>query len=119
MELIHHHTILADKVRYLKDFFNKARGLRFTKRLRPGQAIILAGNTESQLVTMIDMLFVFFSIDIIWLNKEKTVVDVRNNVKPFTPLLLPKKAAQYVIELPAGTARSIAIGDKIRFGLNE
>ena len=119
MELIHENIILADRVHYFKDFFNKARGLRFSPRLKKGHAIILAGTTESQIETIVDMLFVFFPIDIIWTDHHQMVVDLRIGVKPFTPLLIPRKAAQYVIELPANTAMRVRIGDKISFELNE
>lgn len=60
--------------------------------------------------TTIHMLFVFFPIDVVWLDKNKKVVDKRENVKPFTPWITPGKAAKYVIELPRNTARHINKG---------
>ena len=119
MEIIHKNVILADKVKYYDNIFNKGRGLRFSRRLSDGEALILAGDTESRIDTAIDMLFVFFPIDVLWLNKNKKVVDVRTNIKPFTPLAVPKEAAMYVIEMPYGMARGIRIGDKISFDISE
>ena len=119
MEIIHNNVIIADQVRYYDDFFAKSKGLRFSKKIKPGEAVVLAANEESQIETMIDMLFVFFSIDVIWLNQNKEVVDVRRTVRPFTPIIFPRKAAMYVVELPNGMAKNIKIGEKINFGITE
>jgi len=92
-----------------------AWGLKFSRKLRKGRGLVLVANEESRLGTAIDMLFVFFPIDVLWVDSRKRVVDVRRRVKPFTPLAIPKKAARYVVELPAGTARHIKPGNQIKF----
>ena len=60
-----------------------------------------------------------FSIDILWLSADGTIVDMRENVSPSTypTSFLPKLSAQFVLELPAGfaTAHNIRIGDVARF----
>lgn len=117
MEVIHKNIIIADDVKYYDNLFQRTRGLRFSKKLKAGQAVILAAKHESQIESTIDMFFVFFPIDIIWLDKDKKVVDIRKNVLPFTPIIIPKAAAQYVIELPKGMGRKIQIGDAITFGI--
>lgn len=117
MEVIHNNVIIADEVKFYDDLFNRTKGLRFAKKLKPGQAVILAAAHESQLESAIDMFFVFFPIDVIWLDSDKKVVDVRTNVLPFTPIVVPRMAAQFVIELPRGMARNIKIGNKISFGV--
>jgi uncharacterized membrane protein (UPF0127 family) len=46
-----------------------------------------------------------FSIDIIWLSKDKRVVDIASNVLPCVqdcPRLVPKQDAKYVLETAAG-----------------
>lgn len=115
MEILHNNVILADKVKYYTDIFSRSKGLRFAKPLRKGQAIILAASTESIMETTIDMFFVFFPIDVLWLNKEKEVVDLKRNIKPFTPMVIPRKPAKYVVELKKGITNNIKIGDKIEF----
>ena len=112
-ELINNNILIADKVKYSKNFVSKARGLMFSKPLRKGQALVLEANNEGILDTTIHMLFVFFCIDVLWLNKDKEVVDIRENIKAFTPWIMPGKEAKYIIELPKNTAKHIKIGDRI------
>lgn len=74
--------------------------------------------TERWSIWMKDM---HFAIDILWLNDQKQVVDIKHSVSPetypqaFRPLL----PARYVLELPAGTAEAanIHIGDSAAFNL--
>lgn len=115
MKILHQRKLIAGKARLSTGMLANAWGLKFSRRLRKGQGLVLAARSESRLWTAIDMLFVFFSVDVVWLNSKKRVVDVRQRVKPFTPLVIPRKAAQYVVELPAGTARHIKPGNQITF----
>ena len=48
------------------------------------------------------MFFVFFKIDVLFLDKNKKVVDLKKNFLPFT-IYNPKKRAMFVIELPSNT----------------
>ncbi len=45
--------------------------------------------------------FVQEPIDIIWV-KEKKIVSLKRNVRPFKFKIAPKKPAQYIIEAPTG-----------------
>ncbi|MFH1210115.1 MAG: DUF192 domain-containing protein [archaeon] len=74
---------------------------------------MLEANHEDVLETTIHMFFVFFPIDVVWLNKNKKVVDIRRNVKPFILWIKPKNKAKYIIELPKGVSKHIKIGNKI------
>lgn len=49
-----------------------------------------------------------FSIDILWLNSAGEVVHIVENASPesYPASFTPEKAAQYVLELPAGFARA-------------
>ena len=118
-EILIDNIILADNVKVCKDIFSRSKGLRFSKRLKKGQAILLIATEESIFETIIDMFFVFFSIDIIWLDKNKRVVDIRRNVKPFSPLIMPLKPAKYVIELPKNASKHVKINDVIKFNLEQ
>lgn len=59
-----------------------------------------------------------FSIDILWLAKDGSVVYMAQNVSPDTypHNFQPNALARYVLELPAGYARehNVAIGDIVR-----
>ena len=59
------------------------------------------------------MFFVFFSIDLFYLNKNKEVIEIKKDLKPFT-FYNPKEKAQYLIEAPAFTL-SLKEKDKVEF----
>jgi len=58
-----------------------------------------------------------FAIDIIWIDKDKSVVEITANVDPktFPEIFYPKEIIQYIIETQAGWAKvnEIQLGDKI------
>lgn len=58
-----------------------------------------------------------FAIDIIWINKDKSVVEITENVDPktFPKIFYPKEVIQYIIETQAGFTKvnEIQLGDKI------
>jgi uncharacterized protein len=63
---------------------------------------------------MKDMLF---SIDILWISADGTIVDMKENVSPDTypQSFAPAAQARYVLELPAGHAvsHSVRVGDRV------
>ena len=91
---------IAERVELAESAFAKARGLMF--RTRFDHALIFDVGRESRLGASIHMLFVFFPIDVVYLDKDKRVVDIRENVRPWTFNVTPKKAARWFVELPAG-----------------
>jgi uncharacterized membrane protein (UPF0127 family) len=61
------------------------------------------------------MLFVFYSINVLFLDSNKKVIDIKKRLRPFT-FYSPKKKAKYIIELPIETDISfIKINDIISF----
>jgi hypothetical protein len=62
-----------------------------------------------------------FSIDILWLDSEETVVHIAENVPPCQddtcPVLMPPSDARYVLEIPSGEAAKsgIIISEKAKF----
>jgi len=62
------------------------------------------------------MLFVFFPIDVLFLDKNKKVVEIKENLRPFS-FYTPKNKAKYIIELPFNTIKNSGTraGDKIGF----
>ncbi len=115
IKILNKNVIIADKVKHYKNFFLKVKGLMFSKALKKNEAIIIEAKKEGVLETTVHMLFVFYSIDIVWLNSDKEVVDIKENVHPFTLRLAPKKAAKYIIELKKGAAKQIKLGGRLDF----
>ena len=105
---------LVSKKKFAKTFFQRMRGLMFTRPIfEEGLIFIFPKDIEASL----HMFFFFYPIDILWLDKHKRVVDLRKKVWPFTPLIIPKEKARYVIELPPYTLDNseTEIGNKISF----
>ena len=59
-------------------------------------------------------LFVFYPIDIIFLDDKKKVIEIKRNIKPFTLKITPKKPAKYVLEAKSGNTKNIKIGQIIK-----
>ena len=62
------------------------------------------------------MVFVFYPIDVLFLDKNKIVVDKKENFKPFA-FYKSRKKAMYAAEMPNKTIKKTKtrIGDKIEF----
>ncbi|MGM5483359.1 MAG: DUF192 domain-containing protein [Nanobdellota archaeon] len=110
------HSIIntLENIVYLKSIFSKARGLMFRKPIK-NEAYIFDFGYERKIP--IHMLFVFFSIDVIWVDLNGIVVDIKKNVKPFTPAIYHRGKASTLIELPKGFVDNtgIKLMDKIKF----
>ena len=91
----------------------RMRGLMFRRRISKPLLFILPKPTRRQ--ASIHMFFVFFPIDLVYLDENWRVVDIYVGVRPFTVNITPKKEAKYILEMEKGTvARSdIRLGDLI------
>lgn len=104
---------IIERVRIAESFYAKFKGLMFESRKRFDYALVFDMLAESKLSCTIHMLFVFFPIDVIFLDEDKRVVDIARNLKPFKLSYTPKKAARYFVELPLGKISGIEAGDEI------
>ena len=91
---------------------SKFIGLMFSKKQNRG--LIFRFNKEK--IISLHMFFVFYPIDVLFVDKNKIVVDKKENFKPFT-FYKPRKKAMYVIELPNKVIKKskTELGDKIQF----
>ncbi|MCX6800785.1 MAG: DUF192 domain-containing protein [Candidatus Diapherotrites archaeon] len=103
---------IMKNVRTAKTSFERTKGLMFEETRKFNYALVLEMPKEARIESSIHMIFVFFPIDVLFLNKEKEVVD-KATVQPFSPNYTPKKPSKYVVELPAGRAKGIRFGSKI------
>jgi len=64
-----------------------------------------------------------FSIDIIWIDKDKNIVGIENNVSPatFPEIFRPSSPVLYVLEVNATWAKDhgVVVGDKVILDLEE
>lgn len=92
--------IIAENCKILKTNKEFAKGLMFTFKMK--NPLIFSFPNEQKV--NFHMFFVFYPIDIVFLNENKKVIDLKENFKPFT-IYNPKSKIKYALELPAGTIK--------------
>lgn len=102
--------IIINYYKFCDNILLKFIGLMFSKKQK--NALIFKFNEEKSI--SLHMLFVFYPIDVLFLNKNKVVVDKKEDFKPFT-FYKSNTKAMYAIELPNGIIKKTKteIGDKI------
>src|SRR3989344_5574640 len=90
------HKILVNNIKFCRNFLNKSIGLVFHTRLKD-KGLIFIYNKEEKV--SLHMVFVFFPIDVLFLDKNKKVIEMKRNFRPFS-FYIPKKKAKYILELP-------------------
>ena len=83
----------------------------FSKR-REDFALVLAFDEEKKI--SLHMFFVFYPIDVLFLDENKRVVEMKKNFRPFA-IYNSVKRAKYVVELACGIIDKTKINDKIEF----
>lgn len=80
------------------------------------QNMILVFKFKFGKIVPLHMLFVFYQIDVLFLNEEKIIIELKKNFRPFS-FYTPKEKAMYVVEMPSGSIKrlNVEIGDKIGF----
>lgn len=86
--------LLADRVEFADSFWGRFRGLMFRSR-KDNYALIFPETSA------IHTFFVFFSIDLIYTDENSKVVELKENLGPFS-WYSPKKSSRYLIELVSG-----------------
>ncbi len=104
-------TLLVKNKKILKNTFSKSLGLMFSKKIKDKGLIF---EFKKEKLHSIHMLFVFFPIDILFLDKNKKVVEIKKSLRPFS-FYTSKTKAKYFIELQKGKINDTKINDKIKF----
>lgn len=104
-------TTITKNHKECTDPLSQTIGLMFSSKPTP---LIFTFKKEKNVP--LHMWFVFYPIDVLWLNKNKEVIHLTENFKPFT-IYDPKVKSMYVIELPIKSIKEskTKIGDKIEF----
>jgi uncharacterized membrane protein (UPF0127 family) len=84
------------EVKTCKSFFQKARGLIFTRKEKVKTLLF---KFDKERIISIHSLFVFFPFVAIWLDDKNNVIEKRI-VKPFRLSVMPKKPFSRLIEIP-------------------
>ena len=102
--------VLAKEVVSLKSFWQIGTGLMFkTKNYCKNKAFLFHLNEKRKY--SITMLFVFFSLDAIFLDKNMKVIEIKKNIKPFGHYT-PKKRFTYMVELLYNKDNNVNVGDR-------
>ncbi len=96
----------------LKSILSKAKGLMFCSKVEQPLLFVF----EREMYINLHMMFVFCPIDVILIGESMKVVELKENLKPFT-LFNSIAKAKYVIEAEDGTIRrtKTEVGDIIKF----
>ncbi|WP_276300213.1 DUF192 domain-containing protein [Halorussus lipolyticus] len=99
---------LATEIETAESFLSKARGLMFRRSIPDDYALVF----EFDDVGMQDvhMVFVPFPLDVLWLRDDE--VQHKERLSPWTGMA--KAKADRLVELPAGSADAVTVGDTVR-----
>ena len=92
-------TVLADNAIVAKTLLSRIIGLLNRKSLNQGEALVITHCSS------IHTIFMRFSIDVLFVDKENKVIKAISNLKPFRLTYIYPRSS-YVIELPTGTIES-------------
>lgn len=106
--------IILARTRWCASFWSKFRGLQFVFHLPEDEGLLFVSDAESRTATSIHMFFMFFSIGVVWLDRQGKVVDMCY-AKPWRPMYVSKKPAQYFIEANPSILERVKIGDRLSF----
>jgi uncharacterized protein len=103
-------SVVSESAQIRRSLWGKARGLMFSRHLD------LVFEFPSERNVPLHMLFVFHPIDVVFLDDNKKVVELRKDLQPWS-FYSPKNRSRWVIELKAGAVRSskTTIGDTLVF----
>lgn len=105
---------LARNVVRCDTFWKRGRGLMFRRALSKDEVYLFVEGRESVARVAIHMLFVFFSIGVVWLDRESRVVD-KALALPFRLYYAPRSPAQYYVEGHASLLEGVSLGDQLDF----
>ena len=100
--------IMQLQIEMADTFLARFRGLMLRKRLPASHGLLIAPCNS------IHMCFMRFAIDAIFIDKDYKVLKVARNVKPWIGLAWCWKAWG-VVEVSAGEAKDVRIGDTITY----
>ena len=96
------------KVEHATQFLKHVRGLMF--KFPKNEGILFEFKQEKKVA--LHTCFVFFKIDLVYLNNNKKVIKIRRGVLPFIPYI-PKVKCKYILELK--NCKKLKIKEKLKF----
>lgn len=106
-------NVLAEKIETADSFWSRLRGLMFRREFEKGEALLFGFSKPKKF--RIHTFFVFFPIDLIYLNEEFEVLEIEEGLPPWR-VYNPSVEASYLVELPAGEIEQFGVegGDELK-----
>jgi len=109
------------RVEIADNLIKQTKGLMFRKSLPEKEGMLFVFNEEDY--RSFWMMNMSIPIDMIWVNKEKRVVDITKNAQPckiFCPGYRPKEKVMYVLEVNANFSENhgVKIGTPLEFQIS-
>jgi uncharacterized membrane protein (UPF0127 family) len=89
-----------------RSLWSQTRGLMFSKK----KNLVFVFNKEKRI--SLHMLFVFFPIDVLFLDENKRIIEIKRNLRPFR-FYTSKEKSKYVVELTED--HNHKIGERVNF----
>lgn len=106
--------VLLARARWCASFWCHFRGLMLQSSIAEDEGLLFVTNRPSIVNATIHMLFMRFSIAVVWLDPHYKVVDAKL-AKPWRLAYAPKGPAQYYIEAHPKLLERVKIGDVLTF----
>ncbi|MEK6845498.1 MAG: DUF192 domain-containing protein [Nanoarchaeota archaeon] len=111
--MIYNHTrkfVISQKERFCRSLLSQARGLMFRRK----QNLVMFFSEER--IISLHNFFVFFPINVLIVDKEMKIVEIKRNFKPFR-FWSSEKKGKYVVELgirkDSGENGEYEVGEKV------
>lgn len=104
--------IIAKDLEKADSFWTRFRGLMFRRNFSEDKALLFTFPEERSF--QIHTFFVFFSIDLVYLDENFEVIEIEKDVSPFRGYT-PEKKANNLVEFRSGKVEeeNIELGDKL------
>lgn len=106
-------TVVATDIERANTILKQVIGLMFRKSVPDSYAMVFETRFDNR--DGLHMLFMHFPIDVVFLDRDKRILEIHRDLKPWTGLAFSKKPFRYAVELPAGASERAALkeGDRL------
>ncbi|MFC2055163.1 DUF192 domain-containing protein [Chloroflexota bacterium] len=105
---------LIESAKWCQSRFCRLIGFQFRRRLKPGEALILAHDKDTIGGSSIHMFFVFTSLAVVWVNSQGRATHIQL-ARPWRPHYASPTPACYVLETSPDFIERISVGDELDF----
>ena len=110
-------SALVVRARWCQSYLCRLWGLMFSTGLEPGTGLLIVQPSTGVSQTAIHMWFVFFSLGVVWLDENYTVVD-KKLAKPWR-IYAPKAPARYILEGRPEILDKVIEGDELEIAQSD